>query len=364
MRFCLPRTSTPRGAGLGNELFAWSKAFLASEILGATILRPAFGLNRRQYHRDFGTSRFDWLAQRLLMTSLPLIEFGEDAYRGTGRIDFEEAVAEFAKREGLLRRRNYVFTVSGMWGGFLAIRKARTFVTAELLKARNAVSNIHATLRNVDPDKLLVAVHIRGGDFTPASNEGDYRGRFNVALPLDWYMDTCVSLDQALPRRIQFLLLTDAGEASVKPFLDRFDALTTSHLSHTAPSDLLLMGMADAVVCSVSSFSMWGAFLSDAPYFWFAPNLQAHGEYASLWGNEPEEQNGGVTDRNLRGLLEHRNDVGKLSRGVPIGVDGMIPGSAVEVLEARLRTRAMSRDLIYSGVAPVPAGARQPGMHS
>lgn len=361
MRFCLPRTSTLRGAGLGNELFAWSKAFLASEVLGATILHPAFGLNRRQYHRDFGTSRFDWLAQRVLTTSLPVIEFGEDAYRETGKDDFEDAVAEFAEREGLFKRRNYVFAVGGMWGGFLAIRKSRTFIMAELLKARNAVSNIHATLRNVDPHKLLVAVHIRGGDFSPASDEADYRGRFNVALPLDWYFATCAALERALPGRIQFLLLTDASKASVQPFLDRFNPLTTSHLHHTAPSDLLLMGMADSIVCSVSSFSMWGAFLSDGPYFWFEPNLQAHGEYASLWGNEPAEQDGGVTDRNLRELLDNKSDLRKLSRGVPIGVDGMIPGSAVEVLEARLRTRGLSRDLIYSGVAPISASARQPG---
>jgi hypothetical protein len=355
MRFCLPRATTLRGAGLGNELFAWSKAFLASEVLGAKLLHPAFGLNRRRYHRDFGTSRLDWLGHRLLTTSLPVVEFGEDDYRHTGKDDFEDAVAEFAESEGLLKRRNYVFAVSGMWGGFLAIRKARTFVLAELLKAQRAVSNIHSTLRQVDPDELLVAVHIRGGDFTPASNEMEYRGRFNAALPLEWYLATCSSLERAMPGRIRFLLLTDAGKANVKPFLDRFDALTTSHLHHTAASDLLLMGMADSIVCSVSSFSMWGAFLSDAPYFWFAPNLQSHGEYASLWGNEPAEQDGGVTDRNLRALREVRRGFNQISRGVPIAVDGMIPQSAIEVLETRLRTRALGRDLIYSGVAPVPS---------
>lgn len=354
MRFCLPRTSTLRGAGLGNELFAWSKAFLASQVLDATVLRPAFGLNRRQYHRDFGTSRLDWVGQRLLTTSLPVVEFDEDAYRQTGKDDFEDAVAEFAVREGLFKRRNYVFAVSGMWGGFLAIRKARTFVMAELLSARHAVSNLHATLRNADPEKLLVAVHIRGGDFTPATALADYRGRFNAALPLDWYLATCASLEQALPGLIQFVLMTDASEASVKPFVDRFDALTTSHLRHTATSDLLLMGMADSIVCSVSTFSMWGAFLSEGPYFWFAPHLQSHSEYASLWGNEAAEQNGGPTDGNLHRVRDERGNAGKISRGVPIGVAGKIPRSAVEVLEARLRTRSLSRDLIYSGVAPVP----------
>jgi len=355
MRYCLPRTSTLRGAGLGNELFAWSKAFLASQVLDAKILHPAFGLNRRQYHRDFGTSRFDWLGQRVLTTSLPVVEFGEEAYWSTGKHDFEEAVAVFAERQGLFRRKNYVFAVNGMWGGFLAIRKARTFVTAELLRARNAVSNLHAILGPVDPNKLVIAVHIRGGDFKAASGETDYRGRFNVALPLDWYRSTCDSLESAFPGRIQFVLVTDASEASVRPFVDRFKPLTSSHLSNTTPSDLLLMGMADSIVCSVSTFSMWGAFLSDGPYFWFAPHLQAHGAHGSLWGNEPAEQDHGPTASSLRRVLEDSKGGRQIARGIPIGVGETIPESAVEVLEARLRTRALSRDLIYSGVAPVPS---------
>ena len=355
MRFCLPRTTTLRGAGLGNELFAWSKAFLASRALDARVLHPAFGLNRRQYHRDFGTSRLDWMGQKLLTVAVPVIEFDEAAYRSTGKDDFEEAVAMFAERRGLLKRRNYVFAVSGMWGGFLSIRKARTFVTAQLLKAHSAVENIHATLGHVAADKLIVAVHIRGSDFTPATGDVDYRGRFNAALPLDWYTAVCASLERALPGRIQFLLLTDASETSVKSFVDRFNPLTTSHLRHTTPSDLLLMGMADAIVCSVSSFSMWGAFLSDGPYFWFAPNLQSHGDYLSLWGNEPAEQNGGPTERNLRRVRENSDDLRRTSRGMPLGFPAAIPESAIEVLEGRLRTRSLSRDLIYSGVAPAPS---------
>lgn len=355
MRFCLPRTSTLRGAGLGNELFAWSKAFLASQVLDAKILHPAFGLNRRQYYRDFGTSRFDWLGQRVLTTSLPVVEFGEAAYWSTGKPDFEEAVAVFAEQQGLFRRENYVFAVNGMWGGFLAIRKARTFVMAELMRARNAVGNLHAILGSIEQDKLVIAVHIRGGDFRAASDETDYRGRFNVALPIDWYVSTCESLEAAFPGRIRFVLVTDASDGSVKPFVDRFNPLTTSHLQNTTPSDLLVMGMADSIVCSVSTFSMWGAFLSDGPYFWFAPHLQSHGEHGSLWGNESAEQNNGPTASNLRRVINGTKGDGTIARGIPIGFGDTIPESAIEVLEARLRTRALSKDLIYSGVAPVPS---------
>ena len=366
MRYCLPRTTTLRGAGLGNELFPWCKAFLASEAIDARVLHPAFGLNRRRYRHDFGTSRLDWLGQRLLAAALPVVEFDEGAYRATAKVDFQDAITEFAHQENLLERRNYVLAVSGMWGGFLAIRKAKPFVFAELFKARNAVHNVHTTLRSVDPEKLLVAVHFRGGDFAQASDPSDYRGRFNVSLPVDWYIDTCRSLEKALPGRIRFVLLTDAEEAKLTPFLERFRPITTSHLHNGTPSDLLLMSIADCIVCSVSSFSMWGAFLSDAPYLWFAPNLQNHGDYMSLWGHEPAEQKGGVTDLNLRAVENEPGTGTYLARGMPVSVDGSLPDSLIELLEGRLRTRSIARDLVYSGVAPLPESGvdhRLSGVH-
>jgi hypothetical protein len=48
MRFSIPRILGHRGAELGNELFPWAKAFLAGQALGARVMHPAWGLNRRR----------------------------------------------------------------------------------------------------------------------------------------------------------------------------------------------------------------------------------------------------------------------------------------------------------------------------
>ena len=357
MRICIPETFGHRGAGLGNELFPWAKAFLASQALDASLAHPAWGLNQRHYHRDFGTTRLDWLHQRIVKLAMPTVHFDEQAYRATGKDDYQQAVAAFAAEHDLEHRRHFVFSASGMWGGFHAIRKARVFVLSELLKARRAVQNVHAVLGQVQTGKALVAVHIRRGDFQNVNCDGDFRGRFNVALPLEWYLSTCASIKRNCGDGVQFLLLTDASPDEVQPFIAAFEPLTTFQLRQTACSDLLLMAFADSIVCSVSSYSMWGAFLSNAPYLWCAPNLQDHEGYGSLWGHEDAQRGAaGTTAHNLAGM---RNASGRFAelgagRGVPVDFSGAVPSSFGEKLLATTRDRAIENDLIFYGAVRLP----------
>lgn len=355
MRICIPQVLGHRGAGLGNELFPWAKAFLAGQALGARVNHPAWGLNKRRYYRDFGTSRLDWMHQALIRSIMPVVNFDEAAYRATGKAAYGDAVAQFAASEELDRRDHFVFLASGMWGGFHAIQQARPFVLAELLKARQAVANLHATLARVRPGRALVAVHIRRGDFLQSDAVEAYRGRFNVALPLAWYMATCSALKRDCGNRIEFLLITDAAPEEVQDFIDAFHPLTTFHLRQTACSDLLSMAFADALVCSVSSYSMWGAFLSRAPYIWCAANLQDHDGYGSLWGDEPAQQSpAGPTAINLwrcRTRMRQGHAPG-IGRGTSVDWSGEVPAAFTESLLARLDERVEERDLILYGVVP------------
>jgi hypothetical protein len=353
MRLCIPETFGRRGAGLGNELYPWAKAFLASQVLNAEPVHPAWGLNQRHYHRDFGTSRLDWVMQGMARLALPVVRFDEAAYRATGKDDYQDAVTVFAAAKGLDRRRHFVFSAEGMWGGFLAIRKARVFVLAELLKARGAVQNVHAIMRQAQSGKILIAVHIRRGDFQDLNGKMDYRGRFNAALPLEWYSATCRSIKRTLGDQVQFLLLTDARPDEVRSFIDEFRPLTTFHLQQTSCSDLLLMSFADSIVCSVSSYSMWGAFLSNAPYIWFAPNLQNHDGYGSLWGHEDAQLGpSGATALNLARVRKSGKAFSEMSgagRGIPVDFSGAVPASFCDRLLAGMRERAPEKDLILYG---------------
>lgn len=353
MRVCLPEPFG-RGAGLGNELFPWSKAFMASQELGVPFWQPAWGLNSREYWRDFDTSQLDWVAHRLSRKILPVVRFDEEAYLATGRVDFGEAIAVFA-RQHLEARSNYILSVGGMWGGFRSIERARPFVLSRLLSARNAKENLYQVQKQVDQNQLLVAVHIRRGDFSSEKNDAtQYQGVFNVALPLEWYMETCGELKKRFQNRIRFVLLTDAQPEEVKPFLEVFDPITTFHLNGTACSDLLMLASADLLVCSVSSYSMWGAFLSGKPYLWFANNLQTHQAHVSIWGHESGQQKEHSSTRvSLEVALSNAFwEPGKNYRGVPVKSAGEMPMGLFDSLENDLLLKNPNRDLIQYGVAP------------
>lgn len=350
LRLCIPAPSG-RGVGLGNELYPWAKAWLAAKALDGIALPPAFGLNPRQYGRYFGTSRLDWLTHRALLRGLPRHRFTEQDYLSTGETDFRRAVAVHAERGGWHRKRLFALEVGGMWGGFLAIREARDLVLARLYAARATARNLGDWRTRLDPEKLVVAVHIRAGDFQAADTQQDYRGCFNRSLPLAWYHAVCEHLHQHFGERIQFQLLSDGTPEALAPFIDRFSPVTGFHQRDSVCSDLLAMASADLLVCSVSSYSLWGAFLSRAPYVWYAPQLQIEHSLYSLWGHEAAQRPpGGATARHAARVMSTPWSV--QPRGIPVGARGRLPSGLLRQLEAAHDLRQSASDLALYGVVP------------
>ena len=95
LRFCIPRVRN-RGHGLGNELVPWARAFLASQLLDARLVPPAFGLNRRGYWQHFGTGPDDWIYHRGMQLLLPVVEFNESDYLAHGGGNVVDALHSFA----------------------------------------------------------------------------------------------------------------------------------------------------------------------------------------------------------------------------------------------------------------------------
>jgi hypothetical protein len=147
--------------------------------------------------------------------------------------------------------------------------------------------------------------------------------------------------------------VTDGDAEQLRDFVDEFKPLTSFHQRRTACSDLLVAAHADLLVCSISSFSMWAAFLSNAPYIWFLPHLQNADGCYSIWGNEPQQQApDGVTFSNAVrvGAKTRLSDL--LPRGVPVGSSGTVPPILLKQLEMRLRQKALATDLVSYGVVP------------
>lgn len=352
-RLCMPLVQG-RGAGLGNEMITWARSYVAAQVLGARSLAPAFGLNRRRYWRHFGTPRYDWLQHRAIRALWPVIEFTEADYHQHGGGDVMVAFQRFAEARGLFERSRYCVVTRGLWGGFGHVDAARDFVLATLHGSRFAGRNLMRLRSRIDPARFSIGMHVRLGDFVASDAVTDWRGRFNVALPLDWYVGVARSIVAQLGSdAVQFVLASDGTADQLRPFTDRFDSLVASGLPDADCSDLLALAHADLLVCSVSSFSAWAAALSESPYLWFGPQLTQVGDgLAAIWGHEPQQQVAGSPTATA--LEAWRSPSGLAPRGWPVGMEGHVPEGALRSMQARGRDRrgARAADLVRYGVAP------------
>jgi len=342
IRLCIPQVRN-RGYGLGNELIPWARTLLAAQLLDGVCLPPAFGLNRRRYWRHFGTSRLDWVRNRTLPYVLPRVNFTEADWRRLGGGDVLAALRAFATEHRLLERRLYVFTTTGMWGGYRHIEAARMHMRALLQTSRYAARNLVRLAGRLDPLRITVGMHVRFGDFRPAAGVQDYRGVWNTALPMEWYVNVARHLQEMFGPQVQFLVISDGDAEQLKPLLSAVPCVTTADIPDSDCSDLLALADADLLVCSISSFSQWAAFLSDAPYLWFAPSLQIHpGATGSIWG----ESFGDGPDAACES---------ELPRGIAVGLSGKLPAALADCVRERRCFLKAERDLVRGGSAPLPS---------
>jgi hypothetical protein len=330
-----------RHQGLGNELIPWAKAFIASEELKIKFLPPALGLNDRRYYEYFGTSRFDWIYYAILKKVLPCYIFTEAEYQATGKKDFAEAIHVYADKHDLWNKSSYALLTEGLWGNWYSIRKAKHFVLAQLYRTRHLTQNLYQLDRQIADQKLVVGIHIRMGDFLPVATDGDYQGLWNTRVPLNWYLNVCRQLQAALKESVTFMLLTDGTESELRDFVDEFSPITNFGQPNSVVSDLLSLASADALVCSISSYSMWGAFLSGVPYFWYLPNLRDLDGYLTLW------------QERIEGIGDDLPSEQLLPRGVPLAEDGQIPETVIDYLRSKAKLNSLSLDLVKSGGIPL-----------
>lgn len=352
LRLCMPEVKG-RGAGLGNELIPWCRAFIAAKLLNVTCLPPAFGLNERKYWRHFGTNRLDWIRNRMLRAVLPTYSFGEDEYLKCGGGDAVDALTNYLKISGLRDKSTFLLTTSGMWGGYQHIWAARNFARSTLYHSEYAPRNLLRLGARIKKDKLLIGVHIRLGDFNDARESvSDYSGKFNISIPGEWYRSVLLRLVSQLGRdNLQFLLVSDGPEKELYPITEGLDCIYSSDIPDSDCSDLIALADCDLIVCSISSFSAWAAFLSDSPYIWFKHQLTNQEGYLSIWGGEERQSAPGSGTYENRISFEGNRKKYK-NRGFALGFNEDLDEQLVVALLERCRSRFPQGDLIRYGVLP------------
>lgn len=351
LQWCLPVVGG-RGAGLGNELVPWARAYLMSRVLGARLLSPAWALNARGYRRHFRTSRVDWLVQRLMTATLPCVRFDEAAYLANGAGAVEDAFARFVDQNGLRRRSPLVVTTDGLWGGIQHVARAREFVRSTLYQTRYAATNLAEVSARLNPEKLTVAMHVRLGDFAVADPKPEtYRGRFNCALPLEWFVGIGKQLRRALGDDLEFLVFSDGTSDQLATLVKAIEPVDCQCSQPADVSDLLAMSQADLLISSISTYSVWAAALSKSQYIWFRPQLYEHPSgFLSIWGHEPGQQLPGSFTQQALAALRGDPCLPHSCRAYAVGLAETLPVDLILALQQRSRQLRQRSDLIRFGL--------------
>lgn len=354
-RVSVARGSGPTGAGLGNEVIAWAKAYIAARELGLRLALPLWSLNRYRLYEEFGWSRAQMLASTVGSWMPPRVLISETRFRETGECDYGAAMKVIDRELALSERRAITVVHEGMWGGYLAIRTARAFLHAAVMGAPGVVQSLHS-LGLPSDEALIVAVHVRLGDF---AHGAPGPGQFNRSIPMAWYAQVIDHIREVAPEhKVRILLFSNAPAAQLAPLLriPGTESVTRAPaMGGKAIHDLAAMISADLLVCSISSFSMLAAFLSGRHYLWFGDQLTPIANGLSLWGDEPAQQgNSGPTAINTRSLRS-----GERGRGVPIYNDGTFPAWLSDFLRHVSAIRRPDRDILTYGVVHKDSDLRQ-----
>lgn len=343
-----------RSAGLGNEIFPLAKAYLASRELGFTLIPPVWRPSHRGGRHSVGTSRVQWLGQAALRAAMPTVTVTDEMVRWTGESDYGAAMRALDAEFGWSRRRSLILLHGSMSGGFLGIDGARNYLRNLLLGHRP--ERRCPECRESDEGPLRVAVHIRLGDFTQDAT-GPLPGVFNKRVPIAWYRSVLKILQDRFGDMLHVDIVSD-DPVQASRMLSDWDSCNAR--SWTVLEDISIMAAADLLICSVSSFSMLAAFLSDAPYIWYQPHLDEQGGFLSIWGYL-QEQTTGPTGVNIR--KERKNAGLPATRGVAVDFDGELPTWLMDFLMTKAALSRRSADLIRYGAIPrgLPRGSTPSG---
>lgn len=348
VRWSVGKQLAPRGAGLGNEVFPWAKAYLGARALGHAHLEPPWRLNPRRYDKDLETSlpaSIQYLAARVL----PHADVTREVYNSTGCVDYFEAMKRLPSSIEASGKPVLLHS-SAMSGGYLAIRRAKPFLRSRLLGSPPAVA-ARERLSTRTTAAVRVAVHVRGGDFQ--SSDGVQAKTFNQALPIEWYRAQVETLEAALSLPLEVLVATDSDPTAVVSALT-IGAMKPLAIGTSSIADLAVLADADLIISSVSSFSLLASFLSESPYVWHRDQLGEAGGWLSIWGHESLSEGGGPTRESIAASAKGTVPI---QRGLAQSTDPKWPTPLLDYLETRARFRLLHNDLIYYGVVPASGAA-------
>ena len=248
--------------GLAHSLLAWARCEVWCKENEIPIIAPSWRYlrigpylrgerDKRQYHRYFRFPKYVCgLRRQYLLKRLPHVVSSE--YEDQRKKPNQNAIIVF---ENLLSM-NEETHFHRIIGHHEHIRNALFAITKTKYRP-NRMESPH------------VALHVRMGDFSPATAEELRKGVKNARIPVEWYREMLIGVRNRLGIDCRAVIYSDGDDEQLRPIL----ALpqTKRALRQPAITDLLSMGNAVLLISSGSGFSCWGAYLGQVPRICF-PN--------------------------------------------------------------------------------------------
>lgn len=251
------------GAGLGNCLYTYAHAFVAARRSGATLISPAWrtiAINKtlrgdgtiRRYG-DMLRAHPDELAG--VAKAIALVRH----WRHHTRVSLVPGTVPPIAARGLTIFDAPDFTFRGLHDWRESIRTR----FSEIVIDRGSA----ATRWGSDDH---VGVHVRLGDFAPASADALASGRTaNLRIPLEWYRDRILE-QQARTPGVPIHIFSDGSPGELRTLLS-IEGTALRREAHDV-ADLIALAESRVLIGSHSTFSRWAAFLGNMPSVW----LESH----------------------------------------------------------------------------------------
>ena len=328
MRWSVGKMLSTRGAGLGNEVFPWAKAYLGAIAFDARLVDPPFLLNPRRYDRELEVGGIGATVRYLAAFSLPATTIDQPLFDTLGGADYYDAMcslrAQLGTKSGLILRHT-----TGMRNGYLGIRRARPFLRSRLLGTEAVLRHL-ASLPAVGDGVVTFGLHIRGGDFDSQQRVAP---------------DVLDSVHRELDRPLQVYVASNLPSGRLEDLLD-LPGCGVTLLSGSATEDLAVLASCDFIIPSISSYSLLAIFLSDAFYCWPQEHLNDAGGWLSIWGHE--SSSGGLAT--TKSIASQVSEDVRVVRGIPVPASPSWPRWLPGALADRALVRATSTDLCMYGV--------------
>jgi len=257
-----------RALGLGNLLFPWARAVVATDKYGLTPIWPTWFqprvgpfLRREKDKRLY----FDLFSRPSYyvggIRKLRLLRAAERISEATINDD-PAALATTGER-------NRIVEFSGMGGYFQSILTDHDLVRRELIN----MTRPHHKRSLAFDFSGSVSVHVRMGEFTVPSDASVLKtGAENLRHPMSWYAEQVTRIRRACGRDITAYVFSDGTDEELAELL----ALPNTRRMFFGSSlgDLLALSRAEVLVASGSTFSMWASYLGRMPVIWHTGQIR------------------------------------------------------------------------------------------